>query len=1484
MKNKSKLLFFVIVTMSLFISMSLISATDVADNTQTSDIQSTDIQQAQTSITQAKSTEKTVSDNTLSERKSVVKQKNIKKDGEPKTIVLNNDTFDEYLSDTQTVGTVEHHYFNDEVNDGDTIDIQGKITDRTAFHITVNKTLHFITSTNDGEFDFGGAGQIIFNNNASGSSIEGLTLRNCQFTTSNASDITINNITALNIGQAIGNGVGAVSIRDGSQNITVTNSYFLSQNNGGHSNFVYAVAYNCLLENNTIESIGSSGNILYFTTYNVFAEVPIMNSVNITVRNNTIRGTGTPTTGICVGLMLSGFGHIIENNLVEKNDYIMGIQWYDPGYEGEGQINGTQIGDIIFRNNTIYGNDSAGLGIHGIVTENTFYCAATISGPKVYNNTFQSVKIENGVTFENNTLKADLNPFYNNTVNFIVDGNNTTVNNVDGTIDNFSIRGSNNTISNITVDTTKQVLVNGTNNILTDNNIKSTQRFAVEVIGENNTITENNLEAETLKGNVAVKYTQGRGTIENNTPLTQAQNIFITEENYSDYFDNQGNIIVSIPDESIITFQANFTDKDFVLDNINAVIVADNLAVCNSTFTFGKNATLIMDGGFNINNTISDKKTALVIEADNMTFERMDVSVDGTASDIVAIKITGNNNAIESYVRLYDGVANQENPGGIGFLIESANNTIINRFVPRSSNATYTSTVLTETSNNNLIRETSGIIISGNNNVVYGGSLAAKNTSPAILNNANNTTLSISSSVVDYPAILVNNSNNNIIENCYVTSSGLEYTIHIVNNSNNNIIRNNSITNNQTYGGDDAVYIDETSLNNTVFKNSLTLVKLDDETYPQLFTDGIWNDDYSAIQLVGDLHNKNLTFRNTINIDGNGYTIYNGTITTTTSGFMDIQNVKINNTNGNPGIISNGIVNFINNTVSATGDNITVVDFRSGSYPPLLHGINNNTIIGCGDNIILLNMATGAMTLKISNNTLTATGDNVIGVNFKVLNMQTNFTYNNITINTNKSSKAVLINGSSSYDMIGPVNMTYNNYILNTDESSTVIEVIPMTMNINLNYCNYTVNSNASSFIINVKNTNLAQTYNFSYCNVVINSDNATTALKYVPMATQPTISYNNFTVNTNQSTNLISFNNMISSGKIQYNTIIINTTQGSVPIINATMGFSSQITDNYIESLDVVGDDAIKVNMATLRSNTPTRTTGYKAQLDDITLPDTIISNYDNQITVTPTDSFANPVTGTITLTDGETTTTSDTNTITYTPTTDGEKTLTITYTDPTGKYNTTTTTIDVTVTPQTLVVDPITITLGQTADITARLTTEVETLTDINTGKVAFKVNGKILRDSTTGKVLYVDVENGVATLTGVTTNNWEEDTEISAIYLGSTSQYKLTSEVVNPTITQPEDQPQEFSLDDVTSTAGNEVTITVTTKNLDTGKVVLKVNGKTVKVGDGKLYAKTSDDSVTFTYTVPKTLKAGEYSIKAVYTSGTSKLEAESKLTVE
>jgi len=171
-----------------------------------------------------------------------------------------------------------------------------------------------------------------------------------------------------------------------------------------------------------------------------------------------------------------------------------------------------------------------------------------------------------------------------------------------------------------------------------------------------------------------------------------------------------------------------------------------------------------------------------------------------------------------------------------------------------------------------------------------------------------------------------------------------------------------------------------------------------------------------------------------------------------------------------------------------------------------------------------------------------------------------------------------------------------------------------------------------------------------------------------------------------------------------------------------------------------------------------------------------------------------------------------------------------------------------------------------------------------EINPVRIYFKVNGKILRDTDTGRILYADITDNTATLDYSVPKTWNTDTEVIAVFTGNDELPQRTTNTVNPTVTYPETSDMEFSIADATATAGEEITITVTTKNLDNGKVVLKVNGKTVKASDGKLYVKVSADTTTFTYIVPKTYKKGEYSINAVYTSGATRFKAEGKLTVE
>ena len=188
------------------------------------------------------------------------------------------------------------------------------------------------------------------------------------------------------------------------------------------------------------------------------------------------------------------------------------------------------------------------------------------------------------------------------------------------------------------------------------------------------------------------------------------------------------------------------------------------------------------------------------------------------------------------------------------------------------------------------------------------------------------------------------------------------------------------------------------------------------------------------------------------------------------------------------------------------------------------------------------------------------------------------------------------------------------------------------------------------------------------------------------------------------------------------------------------------------------------------------------------------------------------------------------------------------------------------------TLKVDTISFTAGQTTTI-ASIYYGDDILTNITTGKITFKVNGKTLKDEN-GKVIYAKVVNGVATIENylVPTDWAKEGTTIQAIYSGSKQLEKLTSKKTEITITKEE---PTLTTEDITTTTGGKITLkaTITDNNkvINNGKVVFKINGKTLKDENGKvIYAKVVNNQVVLEYTLPESYKTGMYNITATFIS--------------
>ncbi|AWX31779.1 Ig-like domain-containing protein [Methanosphaera sp. BMS] len=213
---------------------------------------------------------------------------------------------------------------------------------------------------------------------------------------------------------------------------------------------------------------------------------------------------------------------------------------------------------------------------------------------------------------------------------------------------------------------------------------------------------------------------------------------------------------------------------------------------------------------------------------------------------------------------------------------------------------------------------------------------------------------------------------------------------------------------------------------------------------------------------------------------------------------------------------------------------------------------------------------------------------------------------------------------------------------------------------------------------------------------------------------------------------------------------------------------------------------------------------------------------------------------------------------------------TITVTYTDS-QVYNDATTTITMTKNKvQTaMTIDPVTLIAGQTTTITARINTVEDTA--LNVGKVAFKVNGKTLKDAN-GKVIYAKVVDGIASVEyTVPANLTGQDINITASYSGSTRYDKATA---NITATVTKATPT-ITTNDITAQKGETITLTATITDNDNiinkGKVIFKINGKTLKDTNGKvIYANVENNIARVEYTLPDNMKAKEYTITAVFTS--------------
>ena len=330
-------------------------------------------------------------------------------------------------------------------------------------------------------------------------------------------------------------------------------------------------------------------------------------------------------------------------------------------------------------------------------------------------------------------------------------------------------------------------------------------------------------------------------------------------------------------------------------------------------------------------------------------------------------------------------------------------------------------------------------------------------------------------------------------------------------------------------------------------------------------------------------------------------------------------------------------------------------------------------------------------------------------------------------------------------------------------------------------------------------------------------------------------------------------------------------------------------IANNQLTSSQGYGDDTIIApETATIENNIIETTT-------TLAIPETIIINTPVELIATVTTADGTPINGgTVTFTIGneaiaQETVTDGIATATHTFTQEEDDvTIVASYTPESTGLSTSsdeeTTTIEAPLTQ--LNIEEIDLTAGETVTLTATVTDQNGN--NINGGKVTFKVNGKTIKDSN-GKVIYAKVVDGVATAQyTVPENLGGQDINITAVYTGTTKYNKETT-TITTTVTAPE---AKLTITPITSDVQTGSTVTLKAKvaagdkAITTGKIVFKINGKTVKDANGKvIYAKVdSNGEVSVDYVIPDSMKAGNYTITATFiASGYDRMESNESLTI-
>ncbi|MDD6286670.1 MAG: right-handed parallel beta-helix repeat-containing protein [Methanobacteriaceae archaeon] len=605
----------------------------------------------------------------------------------------------------------------------------------------------------------------------------------------------------------------------------------------------------------------------------------------------------------------------------------------------------------------------------------------------------------------------------------------------------------------------------------------------------------------------------------------------------------------------------------------------------------------------------------------------------------------------------------------------------------------------------------------------------------------------------------------------------------IVSQSNNVNITKNYLNIGNITGGNAAV-TNETSDNVTVESNTPTIILLTDETYTTYFDENATlrdNINFDILTLNGDLHNKDLTFNKAVTFLNSGtYTIYNGTIIfLLNGGDRNLNYININN---------------VNKTAIRT-----IQDPTNSSYQTSIY-IKYSNITVTGDNLS-----------AISSNSSEGTSYAYISLNYDNITMTgSNSTIVNFTGQPNSNPR---------WSPSGAIELNYDNITLKGN-TAKVLDVT--TANVYFKYNNVKFDGDNIT-VINANNGLLSYYDGFQYNNITGTGDDISVII-YTNDSTTNNKNwyYNNIRLNSNNP--VLAFN-VTNATRIYLNdnTILINATNDETPVISVANGSRNEVTDNYIQALDVAGDDAVEQTGITISNNQPVE--GNYTVIINTNIPENTTINKYITIQANATDVFGNPINGTIAIyADGELIISQPfTSNVTayYVPEEAGRKVITITYTDPNGVYATTNVTnnLQALLNNAIITIDPVNTTINKTTQITVTVTGE--------DGRAVTNGTVELITEDET-YLGTANVTNGVATITVTPTEII--NTTIYAHYLGNelynetTANTTYTVNNIKPAVTV-----QNMTCTSNTTTVNVKV-VDVNGNNIADGTVTILVNGKT------------------------------------------------------